>query len=453
MADEPKLTLPALREMSERGQIDTIIMAAPDMQGRLQGKRVMPKFFFDSVAAEAAEGCSYLLATDIECAPVPGYDLTSWEKGYGDFIFAPDLSTLRLAPWQPGAAIILCDIELKGHRPADVAPRTMLKKQLERLASHGLSAFAATELEFILFKNTYEDAWNRAYRGLTPANQYNNDYSILGTARVETVIRAIRNAMEAAGIQVENSKGECNLGQHEINFAYSDAVTTCDAHVIYKEAAKEIAASMDHAITFMAKFNEREGNSCHTHLSLRDGNGKAVFLGEDGHSPSKFFLQFLAGLLKHAPELTFFFAPNINSYKRFAAGSFAPTALAWGMDNRTCALRILGHGKSLRVENRLPGGDVNPYLVLAAMLAAGLDGVESDLPPVPMFTGNAYVSGLPRVPGTLAEAAKLFGESEFNKAAFGAEVVAHYANMAKVELDAFNAAVTDWERFRSFERM
>ncbi|MDD2794982.1 glutamine synthetase family protein [Acidocella sp.] len=453
MADEPKLTLPALREMCERGQIDTIIMAAPDMQGRLQGKRVMPKFFFDSVTSEAAEGCSYLLATDIECAPVPGYDLTSWEKGYGDFIFAPDLSTLRLAPWQPGAAIILCDIELKGHRPANVAPRTMLKKQLARLAAHGLSAFAATELEFILFKNTYEDAWNRAYRGLTPANQYNNDYSILGTARVETVIRAIRNAMEAAGIQVENSKGECNLGQHEINFAYSDAVTTCDAHVIYKEAAKEIAASMGHAITFMAKFNEREGNSCHTHLSLRDSNGKAVFLGEDGHSPSKFFLQFLAGLLKHAPELTFFFAPNINSYKRFAAGSFAPTALAWGMDNRTCALRILGHGKSLRVENRLPGGDVNPYLVLAAMLAAGLDGVESDLPPVPMFTGNAYVSGLPRVPGTLAEAAKLFGESEFNKAAFGAEVVAHYANMAKVELDAFNAAVTDWERFRSFERM
>ena len=453
MADQPKLTLPALREMCERGQIDTIIMAAPDMQGRLQGKRVMPKFFFDSVASEAAEGCSYLLATDIECAPVPGYDLTSWEKGYGDFIFAPDLSTLRLAPWQPGAAIVLCDIELKGHRPAAVAPRTMLKKQLERLAGHGLSAFAATELEFILFKNTYEDAWNRAYRGLIPANQYNNDYSILGTARVEPVIRAIRNAMEAAGIQVENSKGECNLGQHEINFAYSDAVTTCDAHVIYKEAAKEIAASMDHAITFMAKFNEREGNSCHTHLSLRDANGKAVFLGEDGHSPSKFFLQFLAGLLKHAPELTFFFAPNINSYKRFAAGSFAPTALAWGMDNRTCALRILGHGKSLRVENRLPGGDVNPYLVLAAMLAAGLDGVESDLPPVPMFTGNAYVSGLPRVPSTLAEAAKLFGESEFNKAAFGAEVVAHYANMAKVELDAFNAAVTDWERFRSFERM
>jgi glutamine synthetase len=453
MADEPKLTLATLRSMAERGEIDTIIMAAPDMQGRLQGKRVMPKFFFDSVASEAAEGCSYLLATDIECGTVPGYDLTSWEKGYGDFIFAPDMATLRLAPWQPGAAIVLCDIVLKGHRPAEIAPRTMLKKQLERLATHGLTAFAATELEFILFKNTYEDAWEKGYRGLTPANQYNNDYSILGTARVEPVIRKIRNVMEAAGIQVENSKGECNLGQHEINFAYSDAVTTCDAHVIYKEAAKEIAVEMGHAITFMAKFNEREGSSCHTHLSLRDRDGKAVFLGEDGHSPSKFFLQFLAGLLKHAPELTFFFAPNVNSYKRFASASFAPTALAWGMDNRTCAFRILGHGKSLRVENRLPGGDVNPYLVLTAMLAAGLDGVESDLAPVPVFSGNAYTADLPRVPSTLADAAKLFRESEFNKAALGADVVAHYANMAKVELDAFNAAVTDWERFRSFERM
>jgi glutamine synthetase len=453
MAAKHKLTLPELKGMAERGEIDTVILAAPDMQGRLQGKRVMPKFFLESVASESAEGCSYLLATDIECAPVEGYALTSWDKGYGDFIFAPDLETLRLAPWQPGAAIILCDIELQGHRPAEIAPRSMLKKQLARLAEHGLTAFAATELEFILFRNSYEDAWNRAYRDLTPANQYNNDYSILGTARVEPIIRKIRNAMEAAGIQVENSKGECNLGQHEINFAYGDALSTCDKHLIYKEAAKEIAAEEGVALTFMAKFNEREGNSCHTHLSLRDADGKAVFLGEDGHSPSKFFQQFLAGLLKHAPALAFFFAPNINSYKRFAAGSFAPTALAWGMDNRTCAFRILGHGKSLRVENRLPGGDVNPYLALAAMVAAGLDGIESDLAPVPVFAGNAYTADLPRVPNTLAEAARLFSTSEFNQRAFGADVVAHYANMAKVELDAFNAAVTDWEKFRSFERM
>jgi glutamine synthetase len=447
------LTLGALKEMAGRGEIDTIILAAPDMQGRLQGKRVMPKFFFDSVTSDSAEGCAYLLATDIECAPVEGYSLTSWEKGYGDFVFVPDFSTLRLAPWQTGAAIILADIELLGHHPAEMAPRTMLKTQLARLAAHGLTAYAATELEFILFRTSYEDAWNSAYRDLVPANQYNCDYSILGTARVEPVIRAIRNAMEAAGIHVENSKGECNLGQHEINFSYGPALTTADCHVIYKEAAKEIAAGQNHALTFMAKFNEREGNSCHTHLSLRDKDGQAVFLDADGHSPSPLFRKFLAGLIAHAGELAFFFAPNINSYKRYAAGSFAPTAIAWGMDNRTCAFRVLGHGKSLRVENRLPGGDVNPYLALTAMIAAGLDGIEQDMAPVPVFAGNAYLADLPRVPATLADAAKLFTESEFTKAAFGADVVAHYGNMAKVELDAFNAAVTDWERFRSFERM
>jgi glutamine synthetase len=453
MASDGTLTLPELRALTETGEIDTILLAAPDMQGRLQGKRVMPKFFFDSVTQDSAEGCAYLLATDIECAPVAGYALTSWEKGYGDFVFAPDFSTLRLAPWQKGAAIILCDIELFGHQPAAMAPRTMLKTQLARLAAHGLTAYAATELEFILFRTSYEDAWTSGYRNLTPANQYNCDYSMLGTARVEPVIRKIRNAMEAAGIQVENSKGECNFGQHEINFAYREALTTADFHVMYKEAAKEIAAEFGHALTFMAKFNEREGNSCHTHVSLRDAEGTPVFLAEDGHSPSKLFLQFLAGLLEHAAELAFFFAPNINSYKRYAAGSFAPTALAWGMDNRTCAFRVLGHGKSLRVENRLPGGDVNPYLALAAMLAAGLDGIERDLPPAPVFTGNAYLADLPQIPKTLAQAAKIFSESSFTKAAFGADVVAHYANMAQVELDVFNAAVTDWERFRSFERM
>ena len=453
MAKQGKLTLPEVKSLAEAGEIDTVLMAAPDMQGRLQGKRVMPRFFLESVTADSAEGCAYLLATDIECAPVSGYALTSWEKGYGDFVFVPDIETLSIAPWQPGAAMVLCDIELLGHKPAEVAPRTMLKKQLARLAKHGLTAFAATELEFILFRNSYEDAWNRAYRDLTPANQYNGDYSMLGTARVEPLIRKIRNAMEAAGIQVENSKGECNLGQHEINFRYGDAVTAADNHVIYKEAAKEIAAESGVALTFMAKFNEREGSSCHTHLSLRDNSGKAVFLDEDGHSPSKLFLQFLAGQIAHAEELAFFFAPNINSYKRYATGSFAPTAIAWGMDNRTCAFRVLGHGKSLRVENRLPGGDVNPYLAIAAMIAAGLDGIERDLPPVPIFAGNAYTADLPRIPNTLALAAKLFTESEFNRAAFGGDVIDHYTNMAKVELDAFNAAVTDWERFRSFERM
>ncbi len=453
MANKGMLSVPQLRALSEAGEIDTVIMAAPDMQGRLQGKRMMPKYFCEQVSVDAAEGCAYLLATDIECAPVGGYALTSWEKGYGDFVFKPDLDTLRRAPWQHGAAMVLCDIELTDHSPAEMAPRTMLKKQLARLAERGWHAMAATELEFILFRTSYEAAWNSGYRDLVPANQYNNDYSILGTARVEPVIRAIRNAMEAAGIQVENSKGECNLGQHEINFLYRDALGAADGHVIYKEAAKEIAAEHNCALTFMAKFNEREGNSCHTHLSLRDLEGRAVFVEPGTREHSLVFQQFLAGLLAHAEELAFFFAPNINSYKRYAAGSFAPTGLVWGHDNRTCAFRVLGHGKSLRVENRLPGGDVNPYLALAAMIAAGLDGVDKEMKPVPAFEGNAYLGKLKRVPKTLAGAAKIFAGSSFNKAAFGEDVVAHYANMAQVELDAFNTAVTDWERYRSFERM
>jgi len=453
MTAQSPLALSQLRDMADRGEIDTIILAMPDLQGRLQGKRVMPKFFFDTVVPHGMEGCAYLLATNVENAPVPGYGLASWDQGYGDFVFTPDFTTLKLAAWQKNTAIVLCDVLTMDRSPVEVAPRTLLKRQLARLAEHGLVAYAATELEFILFKTSYEEAWRGAYHGLTPANQYSSDYSILGTARVEPVVRAIRNAMEASGIQVEASKGECNLGQHEINFAYTDALTTADNHVIYKEAAKEIAAGAGQALTFMAKFNEREGNSCHIHLSLRDGADKPVFQGEGGEVFSKLGQQFISGLLRRTPELMLFFAPNINSYKRYAAGSFAPTALAWGLDNRTCALRALGHGESLRVENRLPGGDVNPYLALAAMIAAGLDGIEQELPAVPPCPGNAYAAKLRQVPATLTEAAQLFAQSDFTRAAFGPEVVAHYANMAKVELDAFNAAVTDWERFRSFERM
>lgn len=448
------LTLAALEILIDQGKIDTVIMAAPDMQGRLQGKRVMPRYFMDNIAAGAIEGCAYLLATDIECQPIPGYEFMSLDKGFGDFALKPDFSTLRLATWTSATAIVLCDIDLlPDHKPARMAPRTILKHQLARLENLGLTASAATELEFILFKDSYETAWDKAYHGLTPANQYNNDYSILGTARVEPILRRIRNAMEAAGIQVENSKGECNLGQHEINFRYGPALTICDNHVIYKEAAKEIAVEAGQSLTFMAKFNEREGNSCHTHLSLQTKAGDPAFLDKDGHSPSRLFNQFISGLLRHAAELMVFFAPNINSYKRYAPGSFAPTALAWGMDNRTCALRVLGHGKSLHLENRIPGGDVNPYLALAAMIAAGLAGIEGEYDPVPMFTGNAYTSSLPRVPHSLADALPLFANSHLAKAAFGKDVVAHYANMAKVEIDVFNTAVTDWERFRSFERM
>ncbi len=451
MQDRGRLTLKELTALAERGEIDTVIIAACDMQGRLQGKRVMPRFFIEHTAKEASEGCDYLLAVDVEMTPVGGYEFSSWDRGYGDFVFKPDLATLRRAAWQERAAIVLCDIELAGHKAAEIAPRTILRRQLARLAERGLTAFAATELEFLLFRMSYEECQRLGYRGLAPANLYNVDYSLLGTAKVEPLIRRIRNCMEASGIPVENSKGECNLGQHEINFAYRGALEACDFHVLYKEAAKEIAQEEGCAISFMAKFNEREGNSCHIHLSLRDKAGDAVFA--DGDDVSPLFGQFLAGLAAHAAELSVLFAPNINSYKRYAAGSFAPTALVWGHDNRTCALRVLGHGKAMRVENRLPGGDVNPYLALAAMIAAGLDGVDKKMTALPPHQGNAYAGEVPRVPKTLHDALALFRDSDFAKAAFGEAVVAHYAHAARVEIDAFNASVTDWERLRCFERM
>ncbi|MCF3947693.1 MULTISPECIES: glutamine synthetase family protein [Acidiphilium] len=446
-----RLDLAALRALAAEGAIDTVIMAAPDMQGRLQGKRVMPRFFSDSVVADASEGCNYLLAVDVEMTPVAGYDFASWDRGYGDFVFRPDIATLRRAAWQEGAAILLCDIALHDGSLAPIAPRSILKHQIGRLAEAGFSAYAATELEFLLFRNSYEECMRRGYRNLDPANLYNVDYSILGTAKVEPVIRKIRNALEASGIQVENSKGECNLGQHEINFAYGPVLDCADGHVLYKEAAKEIAGEENCAISFMAKFNEREGNSCHIHLSLRDRENRAVFAESDGHS--RLFGHFIAGLAAHAAELSILFAPNINSYKRYAVGSFAPTGLVWGHDNRTCAFRVLGHGKSLRVENRLPGGDVNPYLALAGMIAAGLDGIARELPPAGAHTGNAYHGDLPRVPRTLADALSLWRNSDFARVAFGDQMVAHYARMAEVEIETFGAAVTDWERVRGFERM
>ena len=451
MTDQGRLTLEALNQLAEAGEIDSVIIAACDMQGRLQGKRVMPRFFLDHVAKQASEGCDYLLAVDVEMTPVPGYEFSSWDRGYGDFVFKPDMATLRRAAWAERAAIVICDLELADGAALGLAPRTILKRQLGRLAERGLTAYAATELEFLLFRMSYEDCQRQGYRDLKPANLYNVDYSLLGTAKVEPLIRRIRNAMEASGIQVENSKGECNLGQHEINFAYGQALEAADCHVIYKEAAKEIAQEDGCAISFMAKFNEREGNSCHIHLSLRDAAGRSVFAGNDGVSP--LFGQFLAGLAHHAAALSLLFAPNINSYKRYAAGSFAPTGLVWGYDNRTCAFRVLGHGQGLRVENRLPGGDVNPYLALAAMIAAGLDGMDKEMLAAPPHEGNAYQGDVPRVPKTLAEALDAFRDSGFTREAFGEAVVTHYAHAAATEIAAFNAAVTDWERLRCFERM
>ncbi|HET6209591.1 MAG TPA: glutamine synthetase family protein [Jatrophihabitans sp.] len=443
----------ALRVAVDEGLVDTVVLALVDLQGRLQGKRLDARYFLDDVLEHGSEGCNYLLAVDVEMNTVDGYQISSWQRGYGDFVMVPDLDTLRPIPWQPGSMLVLADIGWLDGSSVPQSPRQILRRQLDRLAERGWQAFVGTELEFILFQDSYEQAWNSRYAGLTPANQYNVDYSILGTSRVEPLLRAIRLAMRDAGMQVESAKGECNLGQHEIAFKYAEALQTCDNHVTYKNGAKEIAAQHGCALTFMAKVNEREGNSCHIHLSLRATDGAAVFAGDRPGGVSELFEHFLAGQLAGLRELSYFFAPNVNSYKRYQPGSFAPTAVAWGWDNRTCALRVVGSGHGLRLENRLPGGDVNPYLAVAAMIAAGLHGVDNELPLEPAVTGNAYVGQAPRVPGTLREAEQLLADSPIARSAFGEEVVEHYRNTARVELAAFDAAVTDWELIRGFERM
>lgn len=447
------ISLQQLETAVGTGAIHTVLLAATDMQGRMQGKRLAASHFLDEVVEHNAEGCSYLLAVDVDMNTVDGYTMTSWEGGYGDFVFVPDLSTLRRIPWLDGTALVMCDIKWKDDSPVTASPRQILRRQLDRLAERGLEAFAATELEFLVFRDTYEEAWHKAYRDLEPANLYNVDYSILGTSRIEPLLARIRNGMAGAGIAVEDAKGECNYGQQEINFVYGHALKACDEHVIYKNGAKEIAAQEGYALTFMPKFNEREGNSCHIHLSVRDKDGNPVMAGNNEDGTSALFRQFLAGQLACLRELTLFFAPNINSYKRYAKGSFAPTAVAWGYDNRTCSLRVIGHGQSLRFENRAPGGDVNPYLAVAAMIAAGLHGIDRQLELEPPCNGNAYASDKPHIPATLNEAHDLFAGSSVAREAFGEDVVAHYLNMARVEIDAFQRAVTDWERFRSFERM
>ncbi|MFF1461324.1 glutamine synthetase family protein [Streptomyces sp. NPDC058330] len=453
MADRtPPLRTEELRALVAGGDIDTVVLAFTDMQGRLQGKRFAASFFLDEVLEHGTEGCNYLLAVDTDMNTVDGYAMSSWSNGYGDFAMHADPATLRLIPWHQGTALVMADLAWEDGSPVAAAPRQILRRQLERLAGHGLTAHVGTELEFIVFKDTYEQAWDRNYRGLTPANQYNVDYSVLGTGRVEPLLRRIRNEMAAAGLTVESAKGECNPGQHEIVFRYDEALVTCDQHAVYKTGAKEIAAQEGTALTFMAKFNEREGNSCHIHLSLRDTDGHAAMADEDG-TMSPLMRHFLAGQLAALREFSLLYAPNINSYKRFQPGSFAPTAVAWGHDNRTCALRVVGHGPSLRFENRLPGGDVNPYLAVAGLVAAGLHGIEHGLELPEPCEGNAYTAGYDRVPATLREAAELWEGSALAREAFGEEVVAHYRTMARVELEAFDSAVTDWELRRSFERL
>src|SRR5664279_2106484 len=449
----PVLTVDQLKDAIAAGTVDTVLVMITDMQGRLQGKRLHADYFLETVLDHGTEGCNYLLAVDIDMNTVGGYAMSSWETGYGDFVMKPDLDTLARVPWQEGTVSLLADLQWEDGSDVVASPRQILRRQLARLSAAGMKAYVGTELEFIVFRDTYEEAWRAGYRDLTPANLYNVDYSMLGTARIEPLLRRIRNDMTGAGLVVESAKGECNLGQHEIAFKYTDALGTCDNHVIYKNGAKEIAAQEGVSLTFMAKFNEREGNSCHIHLSLRSPEGEPVFAGNEANGFSTVFEHFLAGQLAYARELSLFLAPNINSYKRFVAGSFAPTALLWGLDNRTCAFRVVGHGSSIRFECRIPGGDVNPYLAVAALVAAGLRGVEESLPLPPAFEGNAYEGASARVPTTLHEALELMDQSAMARAAFSDEVIDHYVHAARVEVAAFDAAVTDWERYRGFERL
>lgn len=443
-----------LERLVAAGDIDTVIVAFCDMQGRLTGKRVSGRLFVEEVAEHGAECCNYLLAVDVDMNTVDGYSMSSWETGYGDMVMTPDFSTLRLIPWLPGTAMVMADLGWHDGTPVQQAPRSILNRQIDRLTERRLVPYVGTELEFMVFDDSFRAAWAKGYRDMTAGSDYNVDYAMLGSTRMEPLLRDIRLGMAGAGMYCEGVKGECNLGQQEIAFRYDHARVTCDNHTIYKNGAREIADQHGKSLTFMAKFDAREGNSCHIHISLRGDDDSPVFADDDDPvGMSSMFRSFIAGQLATLRELTLFYAPNINSYKRFVDSSFAPTAIAWGLDNRTCALRVVGHGHGMRMENRAPGGDVNQYLAVSALIAGGLYGIDRELELPEPIEGNAYTSGAERLPTTLAEAAALFEKSEVARAAFGDEVVEHYLNNARVELAAFNAAVTDWERVRGFERL
>lgn len=448
------MTVEELRQAVDDDTIDTVIVAMPDMAGRLQGKRLDARHFLEDILGSGLHTCSYLIARNVEMEILDGFEVAGWATGLGDFVLSPDVSTLRRVPWMPGTALVLADTVWEDGRSVVQSPRDILRRQIERLEERGWRALVATELEFLLFDDSYAEAHSKNYQDLRPASYFDVDYSILGTARAEPLMRTIRRNMRDAGMPVEGVTGECNLGQFELGFKYADALKTCDNHVLYKEGVKEIAMQNDVSVTFMSKFNQGAGNSCHVHLSLVDEQGQPVFAGEGPSGFSKTFEHFLAGQVAVTKELSLFVAPNINSYKRYQEGTFAPTALQWGRDNRTCAVRVIGDGRSLRLENRTPGGDVNPYLAVAAVIAAGLHGVEHTLELPPAAAGNVYEeSSGERMPRSLREAAGLWSDSGIAEKAFGGEVVRHYTNAALQEVSAFDSAVTDWERVRGFERM
>ncbi|MDQ6709797.1 MAG: glutamine synthetase family protein [Candidatus Dormibacteraeota bacterium] len=452
-----KLSLEQLVRQIKAGEVDTVIIAIVDLQGRLMGKRLTGPYFLDHVD-EGLHACDYLLAMDVDNEPLPGFKFTNWGTGYGDMHGHPDLSTIRRLPWLEKTALILCDVETMDGRAVAVSPRQVLRRQVDRARKLGFNPRTASELEFYLFKDTYEGAAGKNYRDLEPYGRYIEDYHILQGSKAEWFNRQIRNGMEQAAVPVENSKGEWGFGQQEINLRYTDALEMADRHVVYKNGVKEIAALNQVAVTFMAKWSmEQAGSSFHLHSSLWDvRSDKALFHANGGepHGMSVLFKQYLAGQIALARDFAYFYAPYVNSYKRYQATSFAPTSVVWAYDNRTCGFRIVGHGPSLRVECRIPGADANPYIAFAATIAAGLHGIENKLELPPEYKGDAYTNqDLPRVPSNLTEALAMLERSAVARAAFGDEVVEHYLHSGRLELGRFNAVVTDWELRRNFERI
>jgi len=452
------LTLDELTARVAADDIDTVILAFSDHYGRLLGKRLDAEYFLESAARQGAHACDYLLTTDMEMEPVPGYRFANWERGYGDFHLAPDLKTLRRASWLEKTALVLCDVEdASAHEPVAIAPRSILRRQLEAAAALGFSVKAASELEYYIYRDSYREAQKKGYANLEPMGWYLEDYHILQGTREESFTAAARRHLKQSGMAVESSKGEWGLGQHELNIRYADALTMADRHSIMKHCLKEIADAQGGSITFMAKpFAGQAGSSCHIHLSLFSGGANA-FPGDSKLGPvacSDMFRHFLGGWMAHLPETMVFYAPTVNSYKRYEDGSWAPTRVAWSYDNRTAGFRVVGGGESLRIECRLPGADCNPYLAYAAALAAGLDGIANKIEPPAIFEGDIYAARhLPRVPYTLDGAVDSFENGEFARGAFGVEVVEHYSHFFRSEIESFRSAVTDWERKRYFERI
>jgi glutamine synthetase len=448
------MKLTELKSQVKAGTIDTVIVAFPDQFGRLLGKRFTASHFLDSALKDGTHACNYLLTVNLDMDPLTGFKVANWETGFGDFEMRPDLSTLCVLPWQTATALVVCDFLLHDGKPVAEAPRSVLARQLARLDKDGLTCFCASELEFFLFNQTSHEAFEGGYRDLKPSSDYRIDYHVMQPTRDEPLMRAIRNGMMTAGIPIENSKGEWSRGQHEINFRYTTPLEMADRHVVFKQGVKEIAEQFGKSVSFMAKYAAAEaGSSCHLHMSLWKG-GKSLFWDAKKKAGSTLFRQFLGGLLKYSPEFSLFFAPTINSYKRYQPGSWAPTRMAWSTDNRTTGFRIVGHGNSYRIENRMPGADANPYLAFAAMLAAGLAGIEEGLDCGDEYRGNAYVDqSLAKLPSSLREAADLLEGSTLAKSALGEAVVEFYVRHARIEHQAFSDAVTDWERVRYFERI